>query len=469
MSILLLSILWVTANIYFLPFFPWTTGITRAWFVFKGLIPYRDFTWIRNPLDIFLLAQWFKVFGATGEAYQLFIYILLITLTVCIFFLSHKLLPKRPKFAFLFYAIFVFPLFINTEIGEVMIGLLNILAFMAAYRFLQKRSLHLLFLTGFIGGLIFVTKQSSITISLAVAFTLFFTYIAEKKSFFQILKVFGIYLTGVFIPFAGFIAYFAYNNALKDYLYYSIVFVLGPYSRLKPYELTHGDGLWMAGGLLAIIIPFILFWRENKLSYQLVILLLSLTLASFFSLLPSFLSYRAFPAFPFISIIAGYNILLLTQKNIANIKKWIVVASFIIFIVLISRYMGEYISFVRENGFSQKQYILDYGQTELNIAQWVKNNTKENERIQNFTSEIIYHRSGRLPKHKYIEPFPFMLTPYDTTAKLFINDPPSAVVFDESLPKVHIGIEKWPFIPYMKQHYQQIKFSETLSVYKFIK
>ena len=464
-----LSITWVTINVYFLPFFPWTTGITRAWFVLKGLIPYRDFTWIRNPLDIFLLVQWFKVFGLTGEAYQLLIYALFIVLTICVFILSHKLLPHKPKLAFLFYTIFVFPLFINTEIGEVLIGVLNILAFMAAYGFLKTRSIGLLFLAGFIAGLVFITKQSSITIALAIAFTLFLTNIAEKKSFRQTASVFGIYLAGVFIPFIGIIAYFAYNNALKDYLYYSIVFILGPYSRLKPYELTHGDGLWMAGAFLAVSVPFMLFWKDIKLRYQLVVLLISLTFASLFSLLPSFLSYRAFPTFPLISIVFGYNIALLMQKNSSSIKRWVVVVSCIFFVVFVWHYIGEYIVFVQENGFAPKQYIKDYGETELNIAKWIRENTDQNERIQNFTSEIIYVLSNRLPKHKYIEPHPSILRPYSKSSEVFSKDPPVVVVYDESLPEIHIGLEKWPFIEYMKRHYERISFSETLSVYKLIK
>ena len=55
-KIFLLGFTWITLNVYFLPFSVWTAGITRPWYVMHGYIPYKDFVWIRMPLDLFILS-----------------------------------------------------------------------------------------------------------------------------------------------------------------------------------------------------------------------------------------------------------------------------------------------------------------------------------------------------------------------------------------------------------------------------
>ncbi len=109
--VLLFGIGWTVLNVYFLPFAVWTLGIVRPWFIINGLLPYKDFTWIRTPLDMFLLSFWYRIFGVGATSYQLFVLLLLVVLCILVFYTTRQLFGSKFIGSFLFYIIFLFPLF----------------------------------------------------------------------------------------------------------------------------------------------------------------------------------------------------------------------------------------------------------------------------------------------------------------------------------------------------------------------
>lgn len=118
-------------------------------------------------------------------------------------------------------------------------------------------------------------------------------------------------------------------------------------------------------------------------------------------------------------------------------------------------------------GFKPGQYITDYGEREQKIADIIKKNSTKDEKIMNYGSAMIYIFSDRLPANKYIYPFPYVLYPYDKTTKVFTDNPPKLMVYDESLPNDHPGLSDWPFIDFMKKNYRKIATFSEIVIYRY--
>lgn len=467
-----LGVAWTTFNVYLLPFVVWTLGLTLPWFIQHDFIPYRDFSWVRTPFSLFLLSFWYRIFGVNQHSYQFFIFITLVAMTIFFFFLIRYLLPKVYIFAYLFYLIFIFPLFLNTEQGEVVLGLLYLVLFVSMFIYLKFKKLKWLFMSGFFGGIMYVVKQNSALIVPAVIFILVFDVFLEKRSFNLWLRRAGIFLLGLLIPVSFILFYFYRNNALEEYLYYTVFFLLGPYVE-DMNTFNHGDGILIAMAFFSLCIPFVLFWKKNNISITVVLFLIALVFISLFSLFPSFLSYRAFPSFGLVSIIVGYNFNLLRESKGVSVpnKRLLILAvifSFLIFIIFSYRFIVSYYDFIKQNNIARGQFITDYGENEYQAARWISENTGNNERIIVFSNYIVYLLADRLPKNKYIDPFPYALRPYGKTSAIFINNPPKIVVYDNSLPEVHKGLDQWPFISFMKKNYKKVKqYGDTTEVYEY--
>lgn len=434
----------------------------RPWYIMHGLIPYKDFVWIRTPLDIFLLAGFYKIFGANPNSYQLFVYLLLIILTISMFILKHILNKKLSYLPFLFFTIFLFPLFQNAEEGEIIIGIFALGTFISTYKFLQKNALSFLLISGVISGLSIITKQSSATIAIAVLITIITDNIFKKKEIRGWVNTIAVLILGILVPILSLLIYFVYNNGLKEFLYYSVEFLLGQY-RNAP--INHGDGLLILIGYINLLIPFIIFRKNTGLSTQAITLLTLLIVGLFVSLLPSFLSYRAFPSYPLMSIVAGYNILLL--RNLKKYKE-IVLLSFVFFLFFVWNFISSYFS--QNLGFSRNQLIQDFGKPQYEIAKWIKSYTSKNDRIISYGSEIIYLLADRLPQNKYVDPFPYLLQPYDKTSQIFIDNPPRVFIFDSTLPNDHEGLAQWPFLEFVKKNYKkQGHYGESFVIYEYNK
>ena len=282
----------------------------------------------------------------------------------------------------------------------------------------------------------------------------------------KVVKKLSLYVVGVGIPILIVLFYFHTKGAVHDFFYYTIYVVLGPY---RNSEVIQGDGLWILFGFLSILFPFLVFWKKNTYSFSVSFLVFLFAIALFPSLLPSFLSYRAYTIFPFISIIAGSNIAMLFRRNSISIQvKLIILVSFVLFSFFTYRFFDSYISGIRDGEIAANQLLKSYGKTEYEIVDWIKTNTNANEKIINYGSEMIYLLSNRLPKNKYVDPFPYILKPYESSLRVFTQNPPIIVVYDESLPNDHPGLSEWTVLAFFNTKYKIVKrFDKNLVIYKY--
>lgn len=455
----------VFVNVYFLPFSIWEAGVVRPWFILNGYLPYRDFTWIRMPFDLFLLAGWYKVWGVGPNSYQLFCFTLYSLVTVLLFFVSKAVNPKYYKASFLFFIIFLFPLFQNTEEGELLIGIVSLLIFFLMYKYLKSQSLRYLFLVGFTAGIAFVIKQNSALVIVISVVTIMANGILKKKSLSQHIRDLAVFAFAVLAPFVSISLYFVYKGAFADFFHYTILFLVGTYSKQKT---LFGDGLWILAGYTSILIPFAVFRRKTQIEPLLGFFLFFQIVALFISLFPSYMSYRAFTSFSLVSIVAGYVIsVIIGSKD--KLVKFIAMGSLFIFLISISRFVSFYYDAIVSDGFLYGRHLSSYGKTEYEIANLVKSRTKKNENIVSYSSEMIYLLSDRFPNNKYIEPFPYLLQPFETSLKAFTSDPPKIVVYDESLPNDHPGLSEWQGLAFFHDSYKIIGRYNTVVVYEYNK
>lgn len=469
--ILLLGLAWIMLNIYFLPFFAWTTGIVRAWLILHGYIPYRDFVWMRTPLDLFFLSLWSKIFGVSADTYQLFVASILIIIAVFIFLIGYKISVKLKYIPFLFFIIFLFPLFQNPEMGEALVGLWSLLLFLALFYYLDKGNDKLLIISGLITGISLITKQNSGALGLGIIIAIVFDSFIQKKTLFILMRKCLYFTVGFILPILALISYYAYNKGLNDLFYYTVGVVLDKYSKEPlPPGFSRGDAMWIEAAYLALLIPFLFFWRHTKLPIQKVILFPIFITALLPSVLPSFLSYRAFTSFPIISIVAGYNIYLFNNAQMKThriFNKLLIAFSFAVFIVLTLRFINPYAMSIQDEGFHFKSSIKDYGKPDYEVAKWIKNNTKKDEKVMIFSNSIAYLLSDRLPLNKYIDPFPYLLYPYKKTSDVFTKQPPRIMVIDESLFHDFPDLARWPFYKsFMKKNYIEKKRFDNLIIYE---
>ncbi|MEX2007721.1 MAG: hypothetical protein WD992_03030 [Candidatus Levyibacteriota bacterium] len=455
----------ISLHVFFLPFYIWTAGIVRPWYILQGLVPYKDFVWLRMPFDLFLLSGWYEIFGPNGEAYQYFVYTLFILISLSLFLISRKFIGKCFWLPFVFFIVFLFPLFQNVEEDEMLIGLFNLILFGLMLLFFNKRRSYLLLPAGIISGLSLVTKQNSGLVIIAVLSSIFLDFFLQKYRVEKLAKNILILLSGILLPVSLVVFYFLIRGGLKDFLYYTIYFIFGP---LRTAYITQGDGLWIIAGYMSLLIPFVLFWKKTGIKLQVAFFITAQILFLLPSLFPSALSYKAFTSFPLISLIAGLNLSLLVRKNSLTVtKKIVVIASFILFIFFTSRFIESYIGSIQSDGFAKGQYLMDWGEQDKEIATIIKNNSQKDDKILSYKSEMIYVLSDRLPANKYVDPFPYLLTPYEETIKVFKDNPAKFVVYDESLPDDHPGLSEWPFLEFLEENYTMIKkFSDTVIVYK---
>ena len=358
------------------------------------------------------------------------------------------------------YALVFPPLFFNTEVGEMLIGLYVVVLVYVLNLFLDGSNKFMLFFAGIVTGIMIMTKQSTACVPIVAGGILFVHMRQHHTCLPDFFKHVTVYASGALVVPAAFILYFAYHHALYDAYYYTVEFLLSSYTSAP---VMKGNGILLAGSLLALTIPVVFPGTHTK--QQLAKLCIGgLTLSLLPLLYPSFLSYRAYPLVP-LAAIAGS--MLIDEWNITNSvsRKVLILVSAAIFALGTRIYYAEYIGFIKESGLHVNQWLLDYGDIEYETATWIREQTNSDDRIMVYANSILYLLSNRLPANKYVDPFPYLLEPMDKTAAVFFDHPPRVFVYDQTLPDVHTGLETFPFISTLEQRYAYEKTIGTMGLY----
>ncbi len=319
--------------------------------VAEGNMPYKDFFFSRPPLQLFVLALVFKIFG--------FNFILL------------KLLPT------LFTIISAFFIFLMMKKFNAVYSFLSVILFMFSYDSLR-----------------FSTYNMGVNLAVMFLVIGFYFFFLQKKFFISgiILGLAGLTNFMSLIPFAVILVYLFFRNKkmfLKFLAGFSVTFILVnlvlllafgskyiipvfKYHFLKP-KSAEGRNFDIFYRMIRInfllFLPALLFFVDKNKRKIGIAALSSGAYLLFFIALNKVFGYYFMFIFPFLAIIGGYSLINLIDR--VNVSKKILYSVLFVVVVLLS-------------AFSVRNYI-NYDYQDFNnaeeISQYVADNSDENEEI----------------------------------------------------------------------------------------
>lgn len=451
LTIILFIILpiWAYIAIFHLSYYPWPFPLTQNWFMDNGLILYRDVIYHHTPLPLFLIYFFSKIIGDTPFMLQITSFLLTATLGYSIYFTGKLLSSKIGNISLLIFILSFFAIFQNFNIEEMTAAIFTLLSTYFLLKFWRTKSYVLLFLSGLSAGLGIMGKQVTVgLIPVVIIITVIHT-IKNKEQLSIILKKNCIYCCGIFLSVLPFVGYFFINNALYDFIYWNIIFNLTEYPKQSaPYGLK--EGISTGGWLFFSIIPgtILLFKKNLKLYFHSGLLIFILT-AIFISpsLLPSFLTYKILPFFAYLVLLWAITFQYIKEKIILVLM----IIGIILFLPLAKSF---YVDYLPSDISFKSNYILDYGENELNVVKWIASNTSEKERIVNLGHHYITTLSKRLPANKYVYLFPWLVSPYEVSTREILKKPPRVVILDNKTISDFPELREWPFLNYLRNNYK---------------
>lgn len=456
---LLLSLpFWMYITIFQLPYAVWTFPLTQNWFTDNGLVIFKDVIYHHTPLTLFFFYAMSKIFGNGAFMLQISSFLLSILLAIGIYLLGKQISKKVGVISLFIFLLTFPPMFNNFNAEEMAASICTLFAVYFSILFFKSKTSLSLFLTGICIGLAFMAKQAAVGIFPAIGIA---TLLNMKNHPGTPLVRRGIvfFIAGVFLVIIPILFYFFINNALDDFLYWNIIFNLTIYpSQSAPFGL--GEGLLMSGWLFLSILGGIVLLLTEKLSYSVRIITIFMILATLLlspSLLPSFHAYKILLFYPYPIIL--WSILLISRHSFFNIL--ILLLGFTLFFPIAKSF---YIDYVPQNIF-QNNYILEYGDNELKVVEWIKKNTGKNEKIMNLGHHYITTLAKRLPANKYVYIFPWLIMPYNVSTREILASHPRVVIIDEQVLIDWPTLNKWRFINYVKVNYKKIISYGTYEIY----
>lgn len=422
-------VLYAYVNIFQLPYFAWTFPLTQNWFTDNGLIIFKDVIYHHTPFPLFVLYGMSKILGNTFFMLQISSFLMIIMLGYGIYLTARKISKRIGIISFIIFLISFPTLFNNFHIEEMTSSLFALWAFYFFVEFYKTSSYKFIFLFGIFLGLSFMGKQPAILVFFP--FTLILFLMSKKLNFKKTIAYMSLGGLTAVVPF---IFYFYINNALYDLYFWNITFNLTIYPSLtRAYGIK--EGIFSTIFLLLSIIPALFLIFKKNLERSVKFILVALILSTIFllpSFLPSFWTYKALIFYPYPLIL--WAIIFGEKKN------GVILLSIIIGILFfIPVFKSFYIDYFPQNIF-REEYILDYGEDELNVVNWLWKNTQSDERIMNIGNHYILTLAQRLPKNKYVYIFPWLVYPYEKSTNEILYNKPRVVILDSRI------YEDWPLV-----------------------
>lgn len=400
-----------------LSFIAWPEMTLWPYFILKGLLPYREIAMAHNPLLIFDLSIFYKIFGISLFNLKIYTWVLILLTDLLIYWVAEKLTKSKTIaiFSLLFY-VFWQPYFEgNGAWFDLALAPLTLLIFYLLYKkdFLWS---------GIFFGLAFLVKQTAFWFILPIAFTFWFLKSFRCRS---ILKL----LVGLAIPLSLFLIYLIVTNILQAFSFWSIQFGIGylprapgqiDFPRIKealslgvPYALT----------LLAIFLLIKKQFKEKKL----LILILIWCFFGAFGVYPRWGYVHFQPSLPFLAILSGICISYINTSYRKLSKYW--------WVSLVLIFMGTVYLQTRFYRLNWQKPDRFFEEETMQAASWLQQNTHPGEKIFILNSwDHLYALSETLPAvSPWVPTLPWYME-YPGVQEVIVTDlerkKPELVVFE---------------------------------------
>ncbi len=379
----------------FLGFTAWPEMTLWPYLVLKGWLPYRDIAVAHNPLLIFGLAGFYKIFGLSLLSLKIFSWLVILLTDVLVYVTANKL-TKNYGMALLSLAFYILwqPFFEGNGLWfDLALAPIALLIF---YSLWVKK----FFWSGIFLGLAILIKQTAVWFIVPLIGQIWLMGLINKKNLTKLVM-------GGVLPLLGLVAYLFFTGTLADFYFWAVKFGIfylpkAPGQVLLP-TIKQILALAVPFGLL---LPAIFLQKERKLILVLLVWFLFASLGVY----PRWSLFHFQPALPFLVIISG---LVLWQSYAGSPK--IFEERKGIFFVPHKNFLGDLsvalqliflaIIMIGTVYFQARFYRLNWGQGDrffeketLFMAQWLKENTRPGQKIFIFNSwDNLYALSDTLP------------------------------------------------------------------------
>lgn len=236
----------------------WNYNFARN--IADGLIPYKDFNMVPTPLLSFIAALILNLFGNE----LIIMRILAILLISSIFFMIYKILKKLNInlfyiFTFLFLLLFLLKDHICIDYNFAVLFLTLILIYLELNHRIKNNAyfnnyLLFSFISGFISGCCILCKQSTGLIVAGASIIYPILFIKNKVDLKNYFKMSILKIIGILIPIILLVIYLIFNNALYDFIDYTILGIKTFQNSIPYTYLINSQNISIK--LISIIAPF---------------------------------------------------------------------------------------------------------------------------------------------------------------------------------------------------------------------
>jgi len=367
--------------LFFLRFIAWPEMVLWPYFALKGLLPYRDIAIAHNPLLIFDLTIFYKIFGVSLLGLKVYTWILIIVTDYLVYWVTEKLTKNKAVavFSLLFYVLWQ-PYF---EGNGVWFDLFLAPFILLLFYFLSKKE----FLwSGLLFGLAILVKQTAFWFILPIALTF---WLLKAVKFKLIIR----FLIGFAIPLSLFLLYLISTRTLQDFYFWAIQFGIG-YLPRAPGQIDF-LGIKQAFSLgvpygLTLLAVFLLIKKKFK-EKKLLTLLLIWCFFGALGVYPRWGYVHFQPSLPFLAIISGITVYYVNLIYKGRAKS-------LLGLYLILVFLGTFYLQARFYRLHWQKPDRFFEEETLQAVSWLQQNTEKDEKIFILNSwDHLYALSETLP------------------------------------------------------------------------
>lgn len=441
--LIIAGILWELFVFIRFPKQAWVEGLLEAWYAYKGLVFYKDFTTTYLPFLHLIMVPFHMLFGFTQFPTIVLSPIISITTFLLLIYFSWKFLSGWIRFIPPLFFLFWDPILNENHFSTASFqGLINLLIFIIWIFWFRKPKRIYSFWIGFFSSINFLSLQMVAPFIGIISISLLYRYFKKEARLDSLLT----YSLGFLIPVLMVLIYFLSKNALWDLYYWNILYYLQDY----PYAESLGRGFTNTLIFFAVFSPLISFTIPAYLlvkkkfferlelfsinEYFFIFLsIFSLTLTFWFAI---FHPVRFQIGMPLSAILLGIYL----HEFIRHKKLFISNLLILLFIGLLNIWVSiEYIIPKYESMFNhpQKYPILTAVYQDdpmFETIKWIKSHTKEMDKIIVLADPLFYLETNRLPAHRRAtKNLPFLWMPLDGLDDELRKSPIAYWVIDERL------------------------------------
>lgn len=420
-KILILLLLIHLTVLIFLRFTAWPEMILWPYFIIRGLLPYRDIAMAHNPLLIFDLAIFYKIFGVSLFSLKLYSWILILLTDVLVYWVAEKL-TRDKKIALLSCAFYILwqPYFEGNGVWfDHVLAPVGLLIFYLAW---QKDFSW----AGVFAGLAILVKQTAFWFFAPLALTFWYLKCLKRK---PVSKFFS----GFIIPILVFSFYLTIKNLWPDFYFWAIRFGVGFLPRTPgQIEFPKVKEALSLGIPYAFTIPavFLLLSKKTESKTERGFLILALFWCFFGAagVYPRFDYFHFQPSLPFLAMISGVVLSKLGLFLKKNFRPYFL--AYLVLVILGTVHLQA--RFYRLHWQKPDRF---FEKETFEAASWLQENTEPNEKIFILNSwDHLYALTNTLPAiSPWVPTLPWYME-YDKIQEGIVEDleskRPSLIVFE---------------------------------------